>query len=222
MYFDSQVTLAGEDSRTVHVRTLPAHIHIFVWKGTPECREVFAFDTWKQIHPFRIDAVLSARVFRNGGIRAMTAQLVGVVHPPTCSMFRMIARVIVRTSANLTNSVCHNLILFCLCCFIHLFLARERMTIIVVINIKCVWNKVTDNLPLLSFSINEERTLFFDKASDMHDKRLFRVTLSRFHTVWTRSAAVQHLFLVFNFFHNSMPLYPSVSSQVPRRARGSC
>ena len=90
------------------MRTIGTHIDSIVWKWATQRSEVFTFYARIGVKSFAVDAMLSGRIVSNTLVSTMAAQFVGFIYPPTVTMFRIVARVIIRTTTYFTYSVSHN------------------------------------------------------------------------------------------------------------------
>jgi len=90
------------------VRTLITHITVFIRKRTTKSSKVFSLNARIRVEAFTVYAVLGCRTVGDLRICTMTAKLMGVINPPAHTMLWVVARILIRASTYLTNSVRHN------------------------------------------------------------------------------------------------------------------
>ena len=90
------------------MRALVAHITVFIGKRTTKSGQVFILNARIRVETFTVDAVLGCRAVGDLRICTMTAKLMGVINPPAHAMLWVVARILIRASTYLTNSVRHN------------------------------------------------------------------------------------------------------------------
>ena len=87
------------------MRTFGTHGTVIIWERTAERGKVFTLNTRIWVESFTVNTMLGGRMIRNLWVCAMTTQFVSVIYPPAVTVFRIVARVIVRASAYFAYSV---------------------------------------------------------------------------------------------------------------------
>ena len=102
-FSDSQIT---SEQRTPFA-AFAAGIFSLIRPRASECRKILAFYTLKGVYAVAVDAMLGQGIISDDLVSAMAAQLMGIIYPPTGPVNGMPAGIIVPTTANFTNTVCH-------------------------------------------------------------------------------------------------------------------